>query len=84
MRFPGIWFGFEEDGVLGSHPIHGHSNDDRNQEVKRVVVTQRGAGDESGSERDTLDEPLECSEMYGELKEATIKVCESASNLVKS
>jgi len=76
MRYPGVWFGFEEDGV-GSAVGHGsgHGKEDRNQEVKRIVVTQRTtSGDDGMQEPDALDEPLECSEMYGDLKRVLVKL----------
>ncbi|KAG9011560.1 hypothetical protein FRB94_008129 [Tulasnella sp. JGI-2019a] len=79
MRYPGVWFGFEEDGVGGTASGVGnglgHGKDDRNQEVKRIVITQRtGGGDEGVQELDALDEPLECPEMYGDLRRAVIGV----------
>lgn len=79
MRYPGAWFGFEEDGMggIGSATGHtmGHGKDDRNQEVKRIVVTQRSpGGEDTTQDMDALDEPLECSEMIGDLKEALVKV----------
>ncbi|KAG8887318.1 hypothetical protein FRB98_000246 [Tulasnella sp. 332] len=78
MRYPGVWFGFDEDGIgNGGGMTHamGHSKDDRNQEVRRIVVTQRaGNGEEGVQELDALDEPLECSEMYGDLKRAVVGV----------
>ncbi|KAG8999697.1 hypothetical protein FRB90_011975 [Tulasnella sp. 427] len=51
------------------------SPEERNQEVKRIVVTQRtDPDDQAAQEKDTLDEPLECPEMYGDLKKAYIKL----------
>ncbi|EJD48625.1 UPF0183-domain-containing protein [Auricularia subglabra TFB-10046 SS5] len=75
MRYPGIWFGFEEDGEQGkafkavsvsSSPVSG---EDRMLEVRRVVVTQK-------EERDALDEVSECESMLGDIAHATIQVHE--------
>ncbi|KAG8903971.1 SNAP receptor [Tulasnella sp. 403] len=79
MRYPGIWFGFEEDGGIGPVAVshghsHGHGTEDRNQEVKRIVVTQRTSEDVNAPEKDALDEPLECPEMHGELKEVIVRL----------
>lgn len=77
MRYPGIWFGFDEDGMLGHAGIPTHmaqSPEERNQEVKRIVVTQRtDADDQVAQEKDALDEATECPEMYGDLKKAYVK-----------
>ncbi|KAG8956552.1 hypothetical protein FRC04_000030 [Tulasnella sp. 424] len=77
MRYPGIWFGFGEDGTLGHAGIPTHmaqSPEERNQEVKRIVVTQRtDADDQVAQEKDTLDEAAECPEMYSDLKKAYVK-----------
>ncbi|KZW03767.1 hypothetical protein EXIGLDRAFT_758093 [Exidia glandulosa HHB12029] len=77
MRYPGIWFGFEEDGeqgkalkaVVSSSPVAG---DDRMLEVRRVVVTQK-------EERDALDEVAECAPMLGDVARAVIHVREGVT-----
>ncbi|KAG8919882.1 hypothetical protein FRC01_001052 [Tulasnella sp. 417] len=78
MRYPGIWFGFEEDGTVGHVGVPTHlaqSPEERNQEVKRIVVTQRTDPDEQAAqEKDALDEAIECPEMYGDLKKAYVKL----------
>lgn len=77
MRYPGIWFGFDEDGAAGHVGVPTHlaqSPEERNQEVKRIVVTQRTDPDEQAAqEKDALDEAIECPEMYGDLKKAYVK-----------
>jgi hypothetical protein len=72
LRYPGVWFSFEED-TLGeglktttAHP------EDRMQEVKRVIISQKGLERET---RDALDEVIECPAMFGEVLRAIVKVC---------
>jgi hypothetical protein len=71
LRYPGVWFSFEEDGLTqglkgtSSHP------EDRMQEVKRVFVSQKGY---NGKETDALDEVTECPSMFGDLARAVVKV----------
>jgi hypothetical protein len=66
-----VLFSFEEDvmgeGLKGvpSHP------EDRMQEVKQVIVGQKG---EEGEEQDALDEVTECPVMYGDVVRAVVKV----------
>ena len=82
LHYPGVSFLFDDDGLGG---IAGHNNDmvvgairvgspgreDRQREVKRIVVSQIG-GD--GTEADVLDEVTECESMVGDIRQAIVKV----------
>ncbi|KAH7914210.1 hypothetical protein BJ138DRAFT_1000739 [Hygrophoropsis aurantiaca] len=71
LKYPGVWFSFEDDviseGFKGgvSHP------EDRAQEVKRVFVTQNDGDNE---QHDALDEVAVCPIMHGDVARAVIKV----------
>jgi hypothetical protein len=67
LRYPGVWFSFEEDGLKGTPS----QSDDRMKEVKRVLISQKGFESE---ERDALDEVVECSIMSGDVSRAVVKV----------
>lgn len=71
MRYPGISFSFEEDvrGETLKGPVA--NTDDRQQEVKRIIIAQK-TGD--GEQRDALDEVTECPVMAGELFRVVAKV----------
>ncbi|KII95090.1 hypothetical protein PLICRDRAFT_33920 [Plicaturopsis crispa FD-325 SS-3] len=73
LRYPGVWFSFEEDGMRDGlkSPVAAQHSEDRMQEVKRVLVSQKGI---DGQERDALDEVLECPAMFGEVSKAIVKV----------
>ena len=45
--------------------------DDRQQEVKRIIISQKSV---DGEQRDALDEVAECPAMAGELSRAVVKV----------
>ncbi|KAL5488082.1 hypothetical protein ACEPAI_6190 [Sanghuangporus weigelae] len=82
LHYPGVSFLFDEDGPGG---MGGHSNDmvvgaikvgspvreDRQREVKRIVVSQT-CGD--GVQTDVLDEVAECESMVGNVRQAIVKV----------
>ena len=77
LRYPGVLFSFEEDSRndnLKSAAAHG---DDKAQEVKRVIITQKIDNDEVG---DALDEVVECPAMLGELSKAILKVNNPSSD----
>ncbi|OBZ70459.1 hypothetical protein A0H81_09967 [Grifola frondosa] len=71
LRYPGVSFSFDEDGrgegLKGpqTHP------EDRVQEVKKVIISQKTA---DGEVRDALDEVVECPVMTGDVQRAIIKV----------
>lgn len=83
LRYPGVWFSFEEDGlglagtasgVVSESPMTGvkaASLDDRLQEVKRVVISTKY---DEPKDRDILEEVPECPIMYGDLSLAVAKV----------
>jgi hypothetical protein len=71
LRYPGVLFSFEED-VMGEGLKGGtKQSEDRMQEVKRVIVGQKGV---HGQERDALDEVIECPVMFGDVARAVVKV----------
>lgn len=69
LRYPGIWFSFDEDRIGEGLKIQ-HSGD-RTQEVKRIIISQLNP---SGKEIDALDEIDERPVMAGELARAVVKV----------
>lgn len=75
LRYPGVWFSFEEDGITRRDSIGGRERspqpEDKAQEVKRVILSQKSATD---GEDDVLSEVQECSVMHGDIKEAIVKV----------
>jgi phagosome assembly factor 1 len=72
MRYPGVWFGFQEDGEDLNKGSTVGQGDDRISEVRKVVIRQKALEDEA---RDVLDEVYECSVMSGELSRAIVKAC---------
>lgn len=78
LRYPGVWFSFDEDGIArrenaslqGGHE-RSPQREDKTQEVKRVIVSQKSLSDE---ENDVLSEVQECPVMHGDIKEVVIKV----------
>ncbi|KAF8897631.1 hypothetical protein BD779DRAFT_1465771 [Infundibulicybe gibba] len=69
LRYPGLWFSFDEDGIVENMKA-GHA-EDRTQEVKRVFISQKG---NDGKNRDALDEVIECPIMNGDIARAILKV----------
>ncbi|KAK7470533.1 hypothetical protein VKT23_001958 [Stygiomarasmius scandens] len=69
LRYPGIWFSFEEDG-LGEGRT-GTQSEDRMQEVKRVLVSQKDLDTQEG---DALGEVAYCPIMDGDISLAVVKV----------
>ncbi|OCH92937.1 UPF0183-domain-containing protein [Obba rivulosa] len=70
LRYPGVSFSFDEDGR--GEALKGlKSPDDRTQEVKRVIITQKNP---EGGRQDALDEVSECEAMVGEIEKAIVKV----------
>ena len=71
LMYPGVWFSFKEDGPPEQSKAAAHP-EDKTQEVKRVIVSQKI---ESSEPEDVLSEVRECEEILNELQEAVIKVC---------
>lgn len=78
LRYPGLWFGFEEDvrpigvaAVQDGGGLKGKQVEDRLQEVKKIIISQKGS---DGKMQDALDEVAECSVMHGDIERAIIKV----------
>ncbi|KAF9464456.1 hypothetical protein BDZ94DRAFT_1354305 [Collybia nuda] len=69
LRYPGLWFSFEEDGI--GEGLKGAQTEDRRQEVKRVLISQKGS---DVQDQDALDEVAECSTMTGDIRQAIVKV----------
>ncbi|KAG5648974.1 hypothetical protein DXG03_000323 [Asterophora parasitica] len=67
LRYPGLWFSFEEDGRGDG----GRGVEDKTQEVKRVLVSQKG---NDGKSQDALEEVGEVPVMEGDVKQAVVKV----------
>ena len=70
LRYPGISFNFDVDG-RGEGLTSSNNPDDRAQEVRRVIVTQRC---QEGEQRDALEEVSECAAMTGEIEKTVVKV----------
>ncbi|KAJ8473926.1 hypothetical protein ONZ51_g7551 [Trametes cubensis] len=73
LRYPGVSFSFDEDprGESLKSPVT--QPDDRQQEVKRIIISEKNP---DGVPKDVLDEVTECSAMTGELYRAVAKVHE--------
>ncbi|KAI9001067.1 UPF0183-domain-containing protein [Trametes punicea] len=71
LRYPGVSFTFDEDARGDTLKGTVVQADDREQEVKRVVISQKNL---DGTLRDALDEVSECPAMAGELSRAVVKV----------
>ncbi|RDB22462.1 hypothetical protein Hypma_010078 [Hypsizygus marmoreus] len=69
LRYPGLWFSFEEDGM--GEGMKGVFSEDRMQEVKRVLISQKG---NDGKGQDALEEVAEVPVMAGDIKQAVVKV----------
>ncbi|EMD40774.1 hypothetical protein CERSUDRAFT_111359 [Gelatoporia subvermispora B] len=70
LRYPGVSFGFDVDGRGEALKSSNHP-EDRMQEVRRVVITQKS---QEGERRDALDEVSECEAMAGEVERAVVKI----------
>ncbi|KAF9057655.1 hypothetical protein BJ165DRAFT_1422230 [Panaeolus papilionaceus] len=74
LRYPGLWFSFEEDGL--TEGMKSPQAGDRTQEVKRILISQI---EPEGKIRDALDEVMECSPMVGDITRAVAKVHEGVT-----
>ena len=72
LRYPGLWFSFEDDSI--AEGIQGPPVVDREQEVKRVFISQKG---NDGRGEDALGEVKECAVMEGDVSRAIVKVSRS-------
>lgn len=71
LRYPGVWFSFEEDSrgeTLKPTPSH---SEEKMQEVKRVIVSQKSGSEEQD---DVLSEVRLCEAMRGDVESAIVKV----------
>jgi hypothetical protein len=71
LRYPGVSFSFEEDVIGEGLKNSAKHSEDRTQEVKRVIVGQKGV---DAQDRDALDEVMECPVMFGDIARAVVKV----------
>jgi hypothetical protein len=69
LHYPGVWFSFEEDGLVEGRA--GTQSEDRMQEVKRVLVSQKEHDTQEG---DALGEVTYCPIMDGDISSAVVKV----------
>ncbi|KAF8746026.1 hypothetical protein AX14_004308 [Amanita brunnescens Koide BX004] len=67
LRYPGVRFSFSNDVI--TEPSSPTKVEDRTQEVKRVIITQR-------DEQDALEEVRECPVMNGDIVRAVARVHE--------
>lgn len=68
LRYPGLYFSFNDDGITDPSV----QTEDRAQQVKRVLITQR-------DEQDALEEVRECPLMNGDILRAVAKVHEGVT-----
>jgi hypothetical protein len=95
LKYPGIWFSFEEDSSSGAGAAtttatkasenrrlksKGKEVEDRSNEVKKIMISQKY---NDGKVQDALDEVMECSAMHGDIERAIIKVSISLSPSVR-
>ncbi|KAI0327128.1 UPF0183-domain-containing protein [Cubamyces sp. BRFM 1775] len=73
LRYPGVSFSFDEDPMGESLKSPVTQSDDRQQEVKRIIISEKNP---DGVPKDALDEVVECPAMAGELYRAVAKVHE--------
>ena len=71
LRYPGIWFSFDEDTI--GEGLKAAYAGDRMQEVKRIIISQIEAEGSANIIHDALDEVYECPVMTGELARAVVK-----------
>lgn len=69
LQYPGVSFLFDEDGV--SEGLKAAGKDERQREVKRVIVSQTSP---DSPETDALDEVTECPSMDGTIRRVVVKV----------
>ncbi|KAG6911189.1 hypothetical protein DXG01_003056 [Tephrocybe rancida] len=69
LRYPGLWFSFEEDAM--GEGVKAGMGDDRTQEVKRVLISQK---ENDGKSQDALEEVGEVPIMTGDIRQAVVRV----------
>ncbi|KAG0709729.1 hypothetical protein DFH29DRAFT_993121 [Suillus ampliporus] len=79
LKYPGIWFSFDDDGVNEGFKGGITHLEQRTQEVKRIFVGQKSV---DGDERDALDEVLPCPIMRGDISSAVIKVVSATFSVI--
>lgn len=70
LRYPGIWFSFDEERISEGGLNTAHAGD-RKQEVKRIILSQI---ESEGKPHDVLDEVVDAPVMVGDLARAVVKV----------
>ncbi|KIJ56608.1 hypothetical protein M422DRAFT_22762 [Sphaerobolus stellatus SS14] len=70
MRYPGIWFGFLEDGEEMNASSKSTVMEDRNLEVKKIVICQKTS---DGSNENDLAEVKECQVMIGAMAQVVAR-----------
>jgi hypothetical protein len=70
LRYPGVTFSFEDDALVEGFKGSKGQTDDKMQEVKRVLISQKPR---EGEEQDTLGEVAQCPIMAGEVARAVVK-----------
>lgn len=85
LKYPGIWFSFEEDSGGGGASTtttttttkvaenhrKGKEIEDRSNEVKKIMILQKC---NDGKVQDPLDGVTECNVMHGDIERSIIKV----------
>lgn len=71
LKYPGIWFSFDDDSVNEGFKGGITHIEQRTQEVKRIFIRQKSV---DGEEHDALDEVLPCPIMHGDISSAVIKI----------
>ncbi|GJE84192.1 UPF0183-domain-containing protein [Phanerochaete sordida] len=70
LRYPGVWFSFEEDGRADTLRPSSPQHEEKTQEVKRVIVSQKNASEDAD---DVLSEVRVCDAMHGDIESAIVK-----------
>jgi hypothetical protein len=70
LRYPGVTFSFDDDALAEGFKGSKGQTDDKMQEVKRVLISQKPR---EGEERDALGEVVQCPVMAGEVARAVVK-----------
>lgn len=71
LRYPGVWFSFEDDSRAEQLRSTSPHPEDKMQEVKRVIISQKSTGEEPD---DVLSEVHLCEVMHGDVQSVIVKV----------